>query len=225
MLAGNDLAHMPAETLEILTAPELLAVNQDALGVQGHVCARTAGNTTQVWTKMLADGSTALLLLNRDDHDTHNVTADFKACLAKRPTMARPRPVGAEGPRHVHGQHPAVLAPHQSAVYKATPTTSLRSGPGGDYCYATQRNNARAVLRCPTGTRIARIAFASFGGPTGSCGAFAADHACASATAGDAIARLCVGLARCKFDATEELLGTVGAACDTRRLAVQYECA
>src|SRR5579862_865887 len=36
LLAGNDLTKMTKDTLEILTNPEVIAVDQDRLGVQGH---------------------------------------------------------------------------------------------------------------------------------------------------------------------------------------------
>jgi alpha-galactosidase len=36
LLAGNDVTHMTAETLEILTNREIIAIDQDPLGVQGH---------------------------------------------------------------------------------------------------------------------------------------------------------------------------------------------
>ena len=39
MLQGNDLTTMSNETLEILTAPELIAINQDTLVIQAVVAA------------------------------------------------------------------------------------------------------------------------------------------------------------------------------------------
>jgi len=35
LIAGNNLATMDAETRDILTNPELIAVDQDRLGIQG----------------------------------------------------------------------------------------------------------------------------------------------------------------------------------------------
>ena len=75
LLAGNDLAHMSADTLAILTNPELIAIDQDARGVEAH---RVWQNGPyEVWSRPLADGSAAVLLLNRSE-DTERVTADFK---------------------------------------------------------------------------------------------------------------------------------------------------
>ena len=63
LMAGNDLRSMSAETLEILTNPEVIAVDQDALGMQGR---KVRDNGPQeVWMKPLGDGSKAVILFNR----------------------------------------------------------------------------------------------------------------------------------------------------------------
>ncbi|MCX6879961.1 MAG: glycoside hydrolase family 27 protein [Verrucomicrobia bacterium] len=64
LIAGNDLRSMSPSTIRVLTNPEAIAVNQDPLGIQGHII-RTAGKV-EVWAgKPLFDGSRALLLFNR----------------------------------------------------------------------------------------------------------------------------------------------------------------
>ena len=65
LLAGNDLANMTSETLAILTNPEVLAVNQDPAGIQGHRVAQEG--QLEVWVKPLADGSKAVGLFNRGE--------------------------------------------------------------------------------------------------------------------------------------------------------------
>ncbi|ESQ85246.1 hypothetical protein AEAC466_05915 [Asticcacaulis sp. AC466] len=63
LIAGNDLAHMDAATLDILTNRDVIAVDQDVLGVQGR---RVYQNGDQeVWARPLADGGRAFVLLNR----------------------------------------------------------------------------------------------------------------------------------------------------------------
>jgi alpha-galactosidase len=63
LMAGNDLRSMSAETREILTNPEVIAVDQDALGMQGR---KVRDNGPQeVWMKPLGDGSKAVILFNR----------------------------------------------------------------------------------------------------------------------------------------------------------------
>jgi alpha-galactosidase len=63
LLAGNDLHHMTPEIKSILTNKEVIAVDQDKLGVQGHR-ARKDGDR-EVWVKPLKDGSRAAVLFNR----------------------------------------------------------------------------------------------------------------------------------------------------------------
>ncbi|MET9381674.1 ricin-type beta-trefoil lectin domain protein [Streptomyces sp. NPDC002928] len=65
LLAGNDLTTMTSETADILKNPEVIAVDQDARGLQG---VKVAEDTTglQVYGKVLSGtGKRAVVLLNR----------------------------------------------------------------------------------------------------------------------------------------------------------------
>jgi hypothetical protein len=65
MIVGADLTKLGKEDLEILTNPEVIAVDQDSLGVQ---CVKVSENLAglQVWAKPLAGaGRRAVVLLNR----------------------------------------------------------------------------------------------------------------------------------------------------------------
>lgn len=63
LIAGNDLRSMTPETVEILTNADVIAVNQDPLGVQGFKYAVRDG--VEYWFKPLSDGEWAMTLLNR----------------------------------------------------------------------------------------------------------------------------------------------------------------
>jgi alpha-galactosidase len=63
LIAGNDLFRMSPETKEILTNKEVIAVNQDTLGVEGLKFA-TEGNL-ESWAKPLSNDEWALCILNR----------------------------------------------------------------------------------------------------------------------------------------------------------------
>ena len=67
-MAGNDLKNMSPEIKEILTNREVIAVNQDPLGMQGRRV-RKYGDS-EVWAKQMKDGSRAIVLLNRGDSDS-----------------------------------------------------------------------------------------------------------------------------------------------------------
>ncbi|MBN1781652.1 alpha-galactosidase [bacterium] len=68
LMAGNNISTMNDTIREILTAPEIIAVDQDPLGVQGTRLRDDAG--LQVWQKPLSDGSVAVALLNLTDTKT-----------------------------------------------------------------------------------------------------------------------------------------------------------
>jgi alpha-galactosidase len=68
LIAGNDLKSMPAEIKEILTNKEVIAVDQDALGMQGRRV-RKDGDS-EVWVRQLKDGSRAVVLFNRGAAET-----------------------------------------------------------------------------------------------------------------------------------------------------------
>jgi alpha-galactosidase len=76
LLAGNDLRTMTAETKELLTNAEVIAVDQDAKGMQGHRIWQEG--PLEIWARPLADGGQAVGLFNRSESPI-NMTLDFKA--------------------------------------------------------------------------------------------------------------------------------------------------
>ena len=65
LMAGNDIRAMTDATRAILTAPEVIAVDQDALGRQGRRVRQDDG--VEVWVRELASGARAVALLNRGE--------------------------------------------------------------------------------------------------------------------------------------------------------------
>jgi alpha-galactosidase len=66
LLAGNDLRSMPSAVQTILTNTEIIAVDQDPLGMQATLVA-TPGSGLQVWSKTLSgNNARAVALLNRN---------------------------------------------------------------------------------------------------------------------------------------------------------------
>ena len=64
LIAGNDVRTMTAATREILTNEEVIAVDQDPLGVEGFPHWRSGG--LEVWAKPLEGGDWAVVFLNRN---------------------------------------------------------------------------------------------------------------------------------------------------------------
>jgi alpha-galactosidase len=65
LLAGNDVRNMSQETLELLTNPEVIAVDQDPLGRQARRVAQD--DTLEVWSRPLAGDRVAAGLFNRGE--------------------------------------------------------------------------------------------------------------------------------------------------------------
>ncbi|WP_266172061.1 glycoside hydrolase family 27 protein [Dyella subtropica] len=76
LIAGNDLANMSAETKSILTNKDIIAVDQDALGVQGRRVARDGDY--EVWAKPLKGGGRAIVLFNRSK-EAHRISVSWEA--------------------------------------------------------------------------------------------------------------------------------------------------
>ena len=84
LLAGNDLSKMDATTKSILLNKEVIAVDQDKLGIQGHRV-----GPPQIWEKPLTGGAKAVALFNYvTDDEAEPLTLYFKD-------------VGFTGPVHV----------------------------------------------------------------------------------------------------------------------------
>jgi hypothetical protein len=75
LMIGSNLTKLDPWTIELLTNPEMLAVNQDSLGKQGIRVSKNG--QLEVWSKDLNDGSKAVGLINRGDHNGSVITAKW----------------------------------------------------------------------------------------------------------------------------------------------------
>ncbi|KAL6883499.1 hypothetical protein ACP4OV_010913 [Aristida adscensionis] len=75
LIIGCDVRHMPQETYDILANKEVIAVNQDPLGVQGKKV-RMEGSS-EIWAAPLSGYRTAVLLLNRHATDAAAIAAHW----------------------------------------------------------------------------------------------------------------------------------------------------
>jgi alpha-galactosidase len=67
LLAGNDLRTASQATLALLTNSDVIAVDQDPLGREGTRVSQSGD--TEVWSKPLSGGRTAIGLFNRADNE------------------------------------------------------------------------------------------------------------------------------------------------------------
>ncbi|MGH9457849.1 MAG: glycoside hydrolase family 27 protein [Thermoanaerobaculia bacterium] len=128
LIAGNDLSKMRPETAAILTNREVIAVDQDRLGIQGFRH-RTDGKI-EIWARPLADGEWAVLFLNRSETPrtaqfdwsaeriedalfgrdlTGSPVYDIRDLWANRPAGDTARPFSA------------TIAPHDVVMLRLTP--------------------------------------------------------------------------------------------------------
>ena len=74
LIAGNDLSKMTPFSQEMLTNREVIAVDQDPLGTQGHPVVQEG--PFEVWMKPMQDGSTVVGLFNRSN-EQDRMTVQF----------------------------------------------------------------------------------------------------------------------------------------------------
>ncbi|MEZ0050763.1 hypothetical protein ABIA30_001761 [Mycobacterium sp. MAA66] len=124
LIAGNDLRSMSPTTQAMLTNPEVLAIDRDWAGTQGHLAG--SDGVHQVWTKPLSTGGVAVVFLNRDRHPAVIATT---AQILKLPPARDYRvhdvwtggTVAAVSASGADGDISAPVPPHAVKMYVMTP--------------------------------------------------------------------------------------------------------
>jgi alpha-galactosidase len=119
LIAGNDVAHMDETTRAILLNKEVIAVDQDKLGVQGRRVAKDGDR--EIWAKPLAGGGRALLLFNRG---TQRATIRATAEQVGYPAAVRARVIDLWAHKNVgrwSGAIEATVEPHGVAMFRIEP--------------------------------------------------------------------------------------------------------
>lgn len=68
LLLGNDLRNMSPQTLDILTNKEIIAINQDSLGIQGFKYKKEG--KVEIWVKPMVNNEWAICFFNRSQQPT-----------------------------------------------------------------------------------------------------------------------------------------------------------
>jgi alpha-galactosidase len=76
LFLGNDLFNLPQYAKQTVMNKEVIAIDQDPLGIQGDVVKEYDNGKLQVWVKQLKNGSKAVALLNRDT-TAQQITANW----------------------------------------------------------------------------------------------------------------------------------------------------
>jgi len=115
LLIGTDLRKATPATFEILENRDVIAVDQDPLGVQGTVASAENGRYTLV--KPLANGDRAVVLFNDSEVPQRISTTVAALGLPRSPGYAI-RDLWAHTTRQTAGTVAATLPPHGSAMYR-----------------------------------------------------------------------------------------------------------
>ena len=121
LLIGCDVTNMNNDTLRILKNTEVIAVNQDKMGVQGNK--KKSENDLEVWAGPLDGGCYAVVLLNRSGA-TANVTASWSDFGMDPNKSANVRDLWQmKDLGTMKGSVTASVPSHGVAMYKITPTS------------------------------------------------------------------------------------------------------
>jgi alpha-galactosidase len=127
LMAGNDVSHMDETTRSILLNKEVIAVNQDGLGVQGHRVWKQG--EAEVWVKALSGSASAVLLFNRG-----NSPATIRATAEQLGLPTGVRAMVRDLWRHKDAGHwtgeiSATVEPHGVAMFRVAPADHRSGAP------------------------------------------------------------------------------------------------
>jgi alpha-galactosidase len=137
LIAGNDIRTASAATLSILKNADLIAVNQDPLGLQAVQISHDG--TRRVLAKRLADGDVAVALFNQGSAATAITTN--AAAIGKTGSSFTLRDLWTGATSTTTGTISATVAGHGTAVYRV-------SGGGTSQPPTTFRLRGEASGRC-----------------------------------------------------------------------------
>ncbi|MEV0646377.1 ricin-type beta-trefoil lectin domain protein [Phytomonospora sp. NPDC050363] len=160
LIAGNDIRGSNAATLAILNNAELVAVNQDPLGLQAIQV--TSDGTRRVLAKRLGNGDVAVALFNQGSSST--TVSTTAAAIGKTGSSFTLRDLWTGATSTTTGGISATVPAHGTAVFRVSgggtteppPSFRLRGDASGrclDVDHASSANGtAMLIWDCHTGT-------------------------------------------------------------------------
>ena len=162
LLISTSLANMTAETLAILSAKEIIAINQDSLGVAGRLVEERPPDPSlyQVWAGPLSGGRVACVMWNRG-----NVTMSFFGRFVDMQLYGKVAVRDAWAGKDMgvaSGQITATVDSHDVKVFVLTPVNSTTEVPllqerlarGASQAEETRRDAAWAAQWKGHGIRV-----------------------------------------------------------------------
>eukprot|EP00013_Stygamoeba_regulata_P010039 CAMPEP_0177676140 /NCGR_PEP_ID=MMETSP0447-20121125/27613_1 /TAXON_ID=0 /ORGANISM="Stygamoeba regulata, Strain BSH-02190019" /LENGTH=360 /DNA_ID=CAMNT_0019184649 /DNA_START=236 /DNA_END=1318 /DNA_ORIENTATION=+ len=115
LIMGNDLTNVSPSHKRILLNKEAIAINQDPQGTPG-TRVRTPTATSEVWARLLADGSVAVALRNTHDTASAAITVTFSDVFLGSVGPVRVRNVWSQQDEGTFtGAFTATVPPHGTA--------------------------------------------------------------------------------------------------------------
>ncbi|KAK9834824.1 hypothetical protein WJX81_001388 [Elliptochloris bilobata] len=152
LIIGANLGALENATLAILTAPEVIAINQDPLGIAGDLVWKQG--PAEVYASLLAGGARAVVLFNRHhaadpNYKTHLLTVCWASIGIPlgQPAIVRDLYLRTDLGNFT-GSFSASVTVHGVRALKITP---LRPSPAGD-AWRPWLSNAVFPLPCPMST-------------------------------------------------------------------------
>jgi hypothetical protein len=213
--------HFDAEIFSpayLFQAPRpMIASGPDAAGYGSALSIGASGSITSfVWIRMSA-------VTHSVNTDQRRLPAAFSSLGDATYTVEAPADANVAPPGYymlfaLNGDVPSVA----KIIRIGSDTTTPLPGTGNAVC-ASVAEGATATLSCPADQVIRSIDFASYGTPSGECGAFAASS-CSARSSGQILTSTCLGQAACSVAATNDTFGDPCPSAD-KRLSVQVSCA
>jgi alpha-galactosidase len=122
LMIGADVRALSPGTVAMLTNAEVIAIDQDPLGIQGTPTKRDHGG--EVWVKPLAGGERAIALLNRGPTPQH-IAADASEIALPPASVFEVRNLWTQTTSRNHGTIRAEVPPHSAVLYLVTPAAPL----------------------------------------------------------------------------------------------------
>ncbi len=120
LIAGNDLSKMDDATKAILLNKDVIAVDQDALGLQAHRVAKDGDY--EVWMRPLKGGDRAVVLFNRSEA-AHNMSIDWQSLDMSAAAKATVKDLWSKAvQKNVKGAFGQSVPSHGVVMLRVTPS-------------------------------------------------------------------------------------------------------
>ncbi len=146
LILGSDPRALSPATVAMLENRQVLAIDQDPLGIQGRPIQRDGNG--QVWVKRLVSGQRAVALLNRGANALRIATS--ARAIGLRPARSyRLEDLWAHTTRTTNGVISALVPPHSAALYQvsAAPRSLHALATLGGVGYLADKSHGRVAWR------------------------------------------------------------------------------